>query len=102
VLVEYPRRDAWTIAFITGRTTGEVQAKTPDDVVNVYVPTTPNPTSGFLLYVPVKDLKPLNMSVEDAVKMVISIGMVTPPYNPAAKQRGDSLLSEFKAESDEC
>ena len=95
VLVEYPRRDAWTIAFITGRTTGEVQAKVPDDVVNVYVPTTPNPTSGFLLYVPVKDLKPLDMSVEDAVKMVISVGMVTPPYDPTAKPRGDSLLAEF-------
>ena len=95
VLVEYPRRDAWTIAFITGRTTGEVQARTPDDVVNVYVPTTPNPTSGFLLYVPVKDLKPLDMSVEDAVKMVISVGMVTPPYDLTAKPRGDSLLAEL-------
>ena len=99
VLVEYPRRDAWTIAFITGRTTGEVQARTPDDVVNVYVPTTPNPTSGFLLYVPVKDLKPLDMSVEDAVKMVISVGMVTPPYDPTAKPRSDSLLVEFDDES---
>ncbi len=95
VLVEYPRRDAWTIAFITGRTTGEVQARTPDDVVNVYVPTTPNPTSGFLLYVPVKDLKPLDMSVEDAVKMVISVGMVTPPYDLTTKPRGDSLLAEL-------
>ncbi len=101
VLVEYPRRDAWTIAFITGRTTGEVQAKTQDDVVNVYVPTTPNPTSGFLLYVPVKELKPLDMSVEDAVKMVISVGMVTPPYDPAAKPRGDSLLAELQAETKE-
>ena len=101
VLVEYPRRDAWTIAFITGRTTGEVQARTPDDVVNVYVPTTPNPTSGFLLYVPVKDLKPLDMSVEDAVKMVISVGMVTPPYDPTAKPRGDSLLAEFDGEKKE-
>ena len=101
VLVEYPRRDAWTIAFITGRTTGEVQARTPDDVVNVYVPTTPNPTSGFLLYVPVKDLKPLEMSVEDAVKMVISVGMVTPPYDPTAKPRGDSLLAEFDDENKE-
>ena len=101
VLVEYPRRDAWTIAFITGRTTGEVQAKTPDDVVNVYVPTTPNPTSGFLLYVPIKDLKPLDMSVEDAVKMVISVGMVTPPYDPAVKPRADSLLAELQAETKE-
>ena len=67
--------------------------------MNVYVPTTPNPTSGFLLYVPVKDLKPLDMSVEDAVKMVISVGMVTPPYDPTAKPRGDSLLAEFDDEN---
>jgi len=65
------------------------------------VPTTPNPTSGFLLYVPVKELKPLDMSVEDAVKMVISVGMVTPPYDPAAKPRGDSLLAELQAETKE-
>ena len=91
VLVEYPRRDAWTIGFITGQTTGEVQERTPDEVVNVYVPTTPNPTSGFLLYIPVKDVKPLDMSVEDAVKMVISVGMVTPPYNPDAGRRRESL-----------
>ena len=89
--MEYPRRDAWTIGFITGQTMGEVQERTPDEVVNVYVPTTPNPTSGFLLYIPVKDVKPLSMSVEDAVKMVISVGMVTPPYNPAAATRKESL-----------
>ncbi|MEC8135367.1 MAG: hypothetical protein VX107_04330, partial [Pseudomonadota bacterium] len=54
------------------------------DVVNVYVPTTPNPTSGFLLYVPEKDLIPLEMPVDEAVKMVISVGMVTPAFNPKA------------------
>ncbi len=86
VLVEYPRRDLWTIGFITGRTTGEVQHKTADEVVNVYVPTTPNPTSGFLLYVPEKDLIPLDMPVDEAVKMVISVGMVTPHYNPKVGQ----------------
>lgn len=91
VLVEYPRRDAWTIGFITGKTTGEVQERTPEEVVNVYVPTTPNPTSGFLLYVPINDIKPLDMSVEDAVKMVISVGMVTPPYNPSAAGDNESL-----------
>jgi uncharacterized membrane protein len=91
VLVEYPRRDAWTIGFITGQTKGEIQELTSDEVVNVYVPTTPNPTSGFLLYIPAKDLKPLDMSVEDAVKMVISVGMVTPPYNPAAEPRKESI-----------
>ena len=59
-----------------------MQHKTSDEVVNVYVPTTPNPTSGFLLYVPEKDLIPLDMPVDEAVKMVISVGMVTPHYNP--------------------
>jgi uncharacterized membrane protein len=92
VLVEYPRRDAWTIGFITGQTKGEIQELTSDEVVNVYVPTTPNPTSGFLLYIPLKDVKPLDMSVEDAVKMVISVGMVTPPYNPASAPRELGLL----------
>lgn len=97
VLVEYPRRDAWTIGFITGRTTGEVQHVTPDEVVNVYVPTTPNPTSGFLLYVPVKDLIPLQMPVEDAVKMVISVGMVTPSFDPKKM----SAESQFSSISDD-
>ncbi|MGB0551712.1 MAG: DUF502 domain-containing protein [Alphaproteobacteria bacterium] len=99
VLVEYPRRDAWTIGFITGQTTGEVQERTPDEVVNVYVPTTPNPTSGFLLYIPVKDVKPLDMSVEDAVKMVISVGMVTPAYNRDAG-RGKEGLSTLESDPD--
>jgi len=96
VLLEYPRRGAWTIGFITGRTTGEVQHLTPDEVVNVYVPTTPNPTSGFLLYVPAKDLIPLDMPVEDAVKMVISVGMVTPKYTPTPIE--DRVLSTLEAD----
>lgn len=81
VLIEYPRPGLRTIAFITGRTSGEVQSLLPDEVVNVYVPTTPNPTSGFLLFVPAKDIIPLEMTVEDAVKMVISVGLVTPPHD---------------------
>src|SRR5690606_24903037 len=64
VLVEYPRRGMWAIAFITGRTEGEVQNLTEEETINVFLPTTPNPTSGFLLFVPKKDLVPLNMSVE--------------------------------------
>ncbi|MDA0997345.1 MAG: DUF502 domain-containing protein [Proteobacteria bacterium] len=79
VLIEYPRQGLWTIAFITGRTKGEVQRLTPADCINVYVPTTPNPTSGFLLFVPRKDVIPLQMPVEDAIKLVISGGIVTPP-----------------------
>jgi len=79
VLVEYPRRGLWTIAFITGETEGEVQALTEEDMVSIYVPTTPNPTSGFLLFVPREDIVELHMSVEEAIKYVISGGIVAPP-----------------------
>ncbi|MBT5512545.1 MAG: DUF502 domain-containing protein [Rhodospirillaceae bacterium] len=87
VLVEYPRRGIWAIAFITGRTEGEVQSITAEECINIFLPTTPNPTSGFLLFVPKKDLVPLTMGVEEAIKMVISGGIVTPPdRRPAAEK----------------
>lgn len=79
VLVEYPRRGLWTIAFVTGETEGEVQNLIKEDVLNIYVPTTPNPTSGFLLFVPREDVVMLDMSVEDAFKLIVSTGIVTPP-----------------------
>jgi uncharacterized membrane protein len=79
VLVEYPRRGIWAIGFITGETEGEVQNLTKEEVLNVFLPTTPNPTSGFLLFLPREDLVVLDMTVEEAVKMVISGGIVTPP-----------------------
>lgn len=79
VLVEYPRKGLWAIAFITGTTEGEVQHLVADRLINVFLPTTPNPTSGFLLFVPRNDLIILDMSVEEAIKMVISAGIVTPP-----------------------
>jgi len=79
VLLEYPRRDIWAMGFITGETRGEVQDLTRTNVVNVFLPTTPNPTSGFLLFVPREDLVILDMSVEDGLKMVVSGGIITPP-----------------------
>jgi len=79
VLFEYPRRGSWAIGFITGETLGEVQSLTSDDVVNVFLPTTPNPTSGYLLFVPKKELVVLDMTVEEGIKMVVSGGIVTPP-----------------------
>lgn len=79
VLVEYPRRGIWCIGFLTGVTRGEVQKLTEQEVLNVFLPTTPNPTSGFLLFVPRGDLVILDMTVEEALKMVISGGIVTPP-----------------------
>ena len=78
VLVQYPRKELWVIGFVTGSTKGEVKRTLSKDkhLINVFIPTTPNPTSGFLLFVPKKDLIYLDMSVEQAVKMVISGGIV--------------------------
>lgn len=79
VLVEYPRRGIWAIGFITGPTGGEVQHLTKEPMINVFLPTTPNPTSGFLLFVPEKDVVRLNMTIEEGAKLVISGGLVMPP-----------------------
>tara|TARA_B110001454_G_C12648293_1_gene404320 strand:- start:313 stop:936 length:624 start_codon:yes stop_codon:yes gene_type:complete len=79
VLVEYPRQGSWTIAFVTGKPTGEVGALLPEDMLTLYVPTTPNPTSGFMLIVPRSDVRELHMSVDEALKYIISMGVVAPP-----------------------
>ena len=79
VMLEYPRKGVWSIGFVTGRTEGEVQDNTQEETINVFVPTTPNPTSGYLLFVPKKELKYLDMTVEEAVKLVVSAGIITPP-----------------------
>jgi len=79
VLVQYPREGAWTIAFVTGKPGGEAAQHLPGDYLSVYVPTTPNPTSGFFLMVPRRDVIELEMSVDEALKYVISMGVVAPP-----------------------
>ncbi len=79
VMFEYPRKGIWVMGFVTGNTKGEVQSLTDTEVVNVFLPTTPNPTSGFLLFVPKKDLTYMKMGVEEAIKMIVSGGIVTPP-----------------------
>jgi uncharacterized membrane protein len=79
VLVEYPRKELWVIGFVTGGTKGEVRRLVDSDMVNVFVPTTPNPTSGFLLFCPRSEVIFMQMSVEEAVKLVVSGGIVTPP-----------------------
>ena len=78
VLVEYPRKGIWCLAFVTGKTKGEVQKKTDKEMINIFLPTTPNPTSGFLLFVPKKDLTYMDMTVEEGMKMIISGGIVVP------------------------
>ena len=86
-LVEYPRKGIWAIAFISTSAKGEVRDKLPggDEVITVFLPTTPNPTSGFLLFLPKRDVQPLDMSVEDAAKLVISAGLVYPNGKNAVK-----------------
>ena len=86
VLVEYPRQGSWTIAFVTGRPGGEAAVHLKGDYLSVYVPTTPNPTSGFFLMVPRADVIVLQMSVDEALKYVISMGVVAPPMPPLAPE----------------
>jgi uncharacterized membrane protein len=111
VLVEYPRRGLGAIGFVTGPTGGEIQARSKDELVNVFLPTTPNPTSGFLLFVPKNDLVHLDMTIEEGIKLVISGGIVTPSMEQEREraaaltgaQAGDRALaleqSEQMAES---
>ena len=84
VLVEFPRPGVWAIGFLTNKTQGEAQAKTAEEVWTVFVPTTPNPTSGFLILFPAREITPLEMSVGEGMKMIISGGAVVPPW-PAVK-----------------
>src|SRR5213078_947103 len=84
VLVQYPREGSWTIAFVTGKPGGEAASHLAGDYLSIYVPTTPNPTSGFFLMLKRADVIPLTMSVDDALKYVISMGVVAPVAIAAA------------------
>jgi uncharacterized membrane protein len=97
VLVQYPRQGSWTIAFVTGRPGGEVAARLaetpegPGGFISVYVPTTPNPTSGFFLMMPRAEVHELAMTVDEALKYVISMGVVAPPVRAPAAAPGPAL-----------
>jgi len=78
LLVQYPRKGMWTIAFQTGNYHGQVEDKIGQEIVNIYVPTTPNPTSGFFIMIPKDEVIELDMSVDEAFKLIISTGVVTP------------------------
>ncbi|MDJ0794648.1 MAG: DUF502 domain-containing protein [Woeseiaceae bacterium] len=80
LLIEYPRKGLYCLAFQTSSDLGEVQAKTGEDIVCCFVPTTPNPTSGFVIMVPRRDVRVLDMEVDEALKMVISLGVVVPTW----------------------
>ena len=91
VMIEFPRKGQYALALVTGVTPGEVQGISTDRVVNVYVPTSPNPTSGYLLFVPERELIPVSMTVDEAMKMMFSGGMYT-PAPPASEPVGTGGL----------
>ncbi|MEW5888791.1 MAG: DUF502 domain-containing protein [Pseudomonadota bacterium] len=86
LLVQYPREGSWTIAFLTGQPGGDVVNHLSGEYVSVYVPTTPNPTSGFFLMMPRADVIELDMSVDEALKYIISMGVVAPPLRKPLPQ----------------
>lgn len=100
-LVEYPRKGLWALAFVIGEASGEVAYRLRDqNLVGVFVPTVPNPTSGFLIYVPRADFMPLTMSIEDAAKVVFSLGLVTPEFSAPedAVKKLEQMASEAASE----
>jgi len=90
LLIEYPRKGIWTLAFHTGSVVGEVQEKTGTDVINIFVPTTPNPTSGFFIMVPRDDVIVLSMSVDEAVKIIMSLGVIVPRKGAGSPGESDA------------
>lgn len=91
VIIEYPRRGVYSLAFVMATAMGEVQEKTREEVINVFLPSTPNPTTGFLLLVPKQDIIELEMSVDDAIKLIITGGIITPEN---VKKNVDELPGE--------
>ncbi|MHB8425975.1 MAG: DUF502 domain-containing protein [Gammaproteobacteria bacterium] len=99
VLIRYPQKDTWSLAFQTSDTLGELNAKVPGhNMISVYVPTTPNPTSGFLLMVPPGDVIELEMSVDEAFKMIISLGVIVPPFPRPVSGKTTPGLARVKRE----
>ena len=81
LMIEYPRKGLYSLCFLTSENAREVQHRTGEDVITVFLPTTPNPTSGFMLFVPRKDVVELDMAVDDALKLIISLGVVVPVWH---------------------
>lgn len=91
VLIEFPRKGLLAIGFVTGESRGEVQELTQDNMLNVFVPTMPNPTSGFLIFSPPDQITEVSMSIEEGIKYVVSGGIVTPPGLKVIEARGLKL-----------
>ena len=97
VLVEYPRRGLWMLAFVTGDTPKKFQSVAGQDLINIYVPTTPNPTSGFYIMVPPSDVKRLDVPVEVGLKMILSAGVVNPLDDPVEAEK---MAAEMKKQEE--
>lgn len=95
VMIQYPRKGIYSLAFVTGLSQGEVQLVTGERLVNLFVPTTPNPTSGFFLMLPEKDTIPLSMTVEEGVKMIVSAGFLTPQMPSKPKPSSLKKVAEL-------
>jgi uncharacterized membrane protein len=91
-MVEYPRKGLYTLGFYTGESNGEIHERTGQKVLNIFLPTTPNPTSGWLVLIPEKDVTFLDISVEDGLKYIISGGVVVPPWNGRGEPTGSPSL----------
>lgn len=102
-LIEYPRRGLYAIVFVSTETTGEISHKMDDEdqLLSVFLPTTPNPTSGYLLFVPEEDVMVLDMTVEEAAKMVISAGLVTPEFHQGELKELNKTGTPLVASNDE-
>ena len=97
VLIRYPQKETWSLAFQTSDTLGELNAKVPGNMISVFVPTTPNPTSGFLLMVPPEDVIELEMTVDEALKMIISLGVIVPVWPRPEKGAAPTVASDKRS-----
>ena len=100
LLIEYPRKGIYTLCFQTGDAVAEVKEKSGKEVINVFVPTTPNPTSGFFIMVPEEDVQELDMSIDDALKMIMSLGVIVPggKENPVIQEATQELSDVLRGE----
>jgi uncharacterized membrane protein len=101
VLVEYPRRGLWMLAFVTGDTPRKFQSVVNEELINIYVPTTPNPTSGFYIMVPPSDIKRLDVPVEVGLKMILSAGVVNPLDDPVEAEKMAAEIKRKKAKREQ-
>ena len=101
VLMEYPKTGTWCIGFVASNAKGEVRTRLGEGFIGVFVPTTPNPTSGFLMYIAESECIELDMTVEEGAQMIISAGLVVPDFKPEPSDQPDLLVAEADSRSEE-